>query len=33
MALDQSHEQSNKCIKGEGGVVGLSEDPAALWRW
>ena len=33
MALDQSHEQSNKCIKGEGGVVGLTEDPAALRRW
>ena len=30
MALDQSHEQSNKCIKGDGGVVGLTEDPAAL---
>jgi len=33
MALDQSHEQSNKCIKGQGGVVGLTEDPAALRRW
>ena len=33
MALDQSHEQSNKCFKGDGGVVGLTEDPAALRRW
>ena len=33
MALDQFHEQSNKCIKGDGGVVGLTEDPAALRRW
>ena len=33
MALDQSHEQSNKCIKGDGGVVGLTEDPSALRRW
>ena len=33
MALDQSHEQSKKCIKGDGGVVGLTEDPAALRRW
>ena len=33
MALDQSHEQLNKWIKGEGGAVGLTEDPAALRRW
>ena len=30
MALDQSHEQLNKCIKGDGGVVGLTENPVAL---
>ena len=33
MAMDQSHEQLNKSIKGEGGAVGLTEDPAALRRW
>ena len=33
MALDQSHEQSNKCIKGDGGVVGLTEDHSARRRW
>ena len=26
-------EQLNKWIKGEGGAVGLTEDPAALRRW
>ena len=30
MALDQSHEQCSKCIKGDGGIVGLTEDPTAL---
>ena len=33
MTFDQSHEQSNKYIKGDGGAVGLTEDPAALRRW
>lgn len=33
MAMDQSHEQLNKSIKGEGGAVGLAEDPIALRRW
>ena len=33
MAMDQSHEQLNKSIKGEGGAVGLTEDPGALRRW
>jgi len=33
MALDQSHEQLNKYIKGEGGAVGFTEEPAALRRW
>ena len=32
-ALGQSHEQLNKCIKGDGGVMGLTEDTAALQRW
>ena len=31
--MDQSHEQLNKSIKGEGGAVGLTEDPVALRRW
>ena len=33
IALDQCHEQENAKIKGLGGAVGLTEDPAALRRW
>ena len=31
--MDQAHEQNNAIIKGDGGAVGLTEDPGALWRW
>jgi hypothetical protein len=33
MALDQAHEQENAVVKGEGGAVGLTENPGALKRW
>ena len=33
MAIDQAHEQENEKVKGEGGAVGITEDPAALLRW
>ena len=33
IAIDQAHEQNNALIKGDGGAVGLTEDPGALWRW
>ena len=33
IAIDQAHEQNNAVIKGDGGAVGLTEDPGALWRW
>ena len=33
MAIDQAHEQSNASVKGDGGAVGLTENPAALRRW
>ena len=33
MALDDGHEQNNACVKGDGGAVGLTENPAALLRW
>ncbi|KAL9972874.1 hypothetical protein ACROYT_G019258 [Oculina patagonica] len=33
IALDQAHEQLNSEVKGEGGAVGLTENPAALRRW
>ena len=31
--IDQAHEQNNACIKGDGGAVGLTENPRALNRW
>ena len=33
MAIDQAHEQNNAVIKGDGGTIGLTEDPSALRRW
>ena len=33
IALDHNVEQENAKIKGEGGAVGLTEDPAALRQW
>ena len=33
IALDHNHEQENAKIKGEGGAVDLTEDPASLRRW
>jgi len=33
MAIDQAHEQANAVIKGDGGAVGIAEDPSALRRW
>ena len=33
ISIDQCHEQMNKLVKGEGGAVGLTEDPQALERW
>ena len=33
LAIDQAHEQANAVIKGEGGAVGVTEDPSALRRW
>ena len=33
IALDHAHEQLNSEVKGEGGAVGLTENPAALARW
>ena len=31
--IDQAHEQNNALMKGEGGAVGLTENPSALHRW
>jgi hypothetical protein len=33
MAIDQCHEQSNATVKGDGGIIGLTEDEHALRRW
>ena len=33
MVIDQAHEQNNAMVKGEGGAVGLTENPSALRRW
>ena len=33
MAIDQAHEQANDVIKGNGGAVGMTENPSALRRW
>ena len=33
IALDQIHEQLIGCLKGDGGIIGLTEDPVALERF
>ena len=33
MALDQSREQSTAKMKGSGGAIALTVNPAALRRW
>ena len=33
ISLDEAHEQVNALVKGDGGAVGLTENPAALRRW
>ena len=33
ISMDQAHEQNNACVKGDGGAVGLTDNPSALRRW
>ena len=33
MAIDQAHGQANAVIKGDGGPIGITEDPSALRIW
>ncbi len=33
IALDQGHEQLNYQVKGDGGAVGVTENPTAMRRW
>lgn len=31
--MDQAHKQMNETIKGDGGVIGITDNPQALLRW
>ena len=33
ITIDQAHEHNNASVKGDGGAVGLTENPEALRRW
>ena len=33
MAIDQCHERNNALVKGSGGAISLTGNPAALRRW
>ena len=33
VAIDQAHEQKNASVNGDGGAVGLTENPVPLRRW
>ena len=33
MAMDHAHEQINDLIKGDGGVIGITDKPPALIKW
>ena len=33
IAIDCAHEQHNKCVKGDGGAIGLMENSSELLRW
>ena len=33
IAIDHAHEQNNALIKGDGGAVGLTDNPRALRHW
>jgi len=33
IAIDQAHEQLNAAVKGDGGIIGLTENEIALRRW
>ena len=31
--IDYAHEQNNKCVKGDGGAIGLTENTSELLQW
>ena len=33
IAIDQGHEQNNKEVKGDGGIIGITSNENALARW
>ena len=33
LAIDEVHEQANTLIKGDGGAIGVTEDPSVLRKW
>ena len=33
IAIDHAHEQTNAVVKGDGGAIGLMQNPRALLRW
>ena len=33
IAIDQAHEQNNGAVKGDGGAIGLTQNPDLLRRW
>ena len=33
IAIDQGHEQNNAVMKDDGGIIGITQDSAALTRW
>ena len=33
IGIDHAHEQANALVKGDGGAIGITEDPSALRRW
>ena len=33
MGIDQAHEQNNKILKDDGGIIGILNNPTALLKW
>ena len=33
MGIDQAHEQNNKILKDDGGIIGILDNPTALLKW
>ena len=33
LGIDQAHEQNNKILKTDGGIIGILDNPTALLEW